>query len=130
VPFVRGGLWAQRIMYFSVDPGRSACLECNIQTRRLAPPREGVPDEVLVAGLDNVNRGIGPVASLMGSLVSMEALRYLTEFAPPLAAGRHRFVNLATGKEDEFAWQPWPECPVCPTAPTARRSAVKAHAVG
>jgi molybdopterin-synthase adenylyltransferase len=130
VPFVRGGLWARRVMYFSVDPGRSACLECDHEAGRLAPPREGVPDAVLVADLDGVNRGIGPVASMMGALVSMEALRYLTGFAPPLAAGRHCFMDLATGEENEAVWQRWPECPVCRSAPVARRSAAEARTGG
>jgi molybdopterin-synthase adenylyltransferase len=120
VPFVRGGMWPRRVVYFSVDPGRSACLECSRQAGRLAAPGGRIPGEVVVAGLDRVNRGIGPVASMVGALVSMEALRYLTGFAPPLAAGRHRFVDIATGEEEVAVWQPWPECPVCQSAPAAR----------
>jgi molybdopterin/thiamine biosynthesis adenylyltransferase len=127
VPFVRGGMWPRRIVYFSVDPGRSACLECNRQEGRLAAAAAGgIPGEVVVAGLDRVNRGIGPVASMVGALVSMEALRYLTGFAPPLAAGRHRFVDLATGEEEVAAWQPWPECPVCQSAPAPRQAPIGA----
>jgi molybdopterin/thiamine biosynthesis adenylyltransferase len=127
VPFVRGGMWPRRLVYFSVDPGRSACLECSRQASRLAPAAGGVPGEVVLAGLDRVNRGIGPVASMVGALVSMEALRYLTGFAAPIAAGRHRFVDLATGEEEVAAWQPWPECPVCQSAPAARDAPIGAR---
>jgi molybdopterin-synthase adenylyltransferase len=123
VPFVRGGMYARRVVYFSVDPGRSPCLECRHQAQLAAPSASGVPAEAQQAGLDRVNRGIGPVASMVGALVSMEALRYLTRFADPLAAGRHRFVDLATGEEEVVAWQPWPGCPVCEAVPAARRSA-------
>lgn len=127
VPFVRGGMWPRRIVYYSVDPGRSPCLECSRQPSRLAPAANGASAEVMLTGLDRVNRGIGPVASMVGSLVSMEALRYLTGFAPPIAAGRHRFVDLVTGEEEVAAWQPWPECPVCQSAPTTLRVPIGAH---
>lgn len=117
VPLVRGGMFAQRLGYWSVDPGRSACLACHEHELAAAAPEHGVALERLATGLDRVNRGIGPVASMVGALVAMEALRYLTGFAPPIAAGCQRFVDFATGDQERFAWTPWADCPVCATAP-------------
>jgi molybdopterin-synthase adenylyltransferase len=122
VPFVRGGMYAQRLAYLSVDPGRSACLACDQQELAATGPELGVTPERLATGLDRVNRGIGPVASMVGGLVAMEALRYLTRFAPPVAAGRQRFVDFATGDQETRVWTRWPGCPVCATAPAPRGS--------
>lgn len=129
VPFVRGGMFAQRLAYCSVDPGRSACLACHQHELAATAPGHGVTPERLASGLDRVNRGIGPVASMVGALVAMEALRYLTAFAPPIAAGCERSVDFATGDQETRVWTPWPGCPVCATAP-GRAPAVAAAAHG
>ena len=116
VPFIRGGMIARRLLYWSVDPGRSACLACQGHEQSLAGQADGVPADQQ-ADLQRINRGIGPVASMTGAMVAMEALRYLTGFAPPIAAGKMRFIDFATGAEEVKAWQRWPDCPVCRTAP-------------
>jgi molybdopterin/thiamine biosynthesis adenylyltransferase len=116
VPFIRGGMIARRLLYWSVDPGRSACLACQGHEQSLAGQADGVPPDQQ-ADLQRINRGIGPVASMTGAMVAMEALRYLTGFAPPIAAGKMRFIDFATGAEEVKAWQRWPDCPVCLTAP-------------
>lgn len=116
VPFVRGGMLLRRVSYWSVDPGRSGCRVC------LQHTASGDAGRIyrMRRALDPVNRGIGPAASTVGAAVAMEAVRYLTRFAEPIAAGRMRFVDCATGAEEVLSWQPWPECPVCATAPSAK----------
>jgi molybdopterin-synthase adenylyltransferase len=129
VPYVRGGMIARRLIYWSVDPGRSGCLAC----QEHQPGRTGEPDGITagrLAELQRVNRGIGPAASMTGALVAMEALRYLTGFAPPIAAGRARFVDFATGAEEVREWQRWPECPICVAAPRAASKPTGAAADG
>jgi molybdopterin-synthase adenylyltransferase len=108
-PFITGGMQVARGVYHSVDPGRSGCIGCLrvAEARALAelPP---------IAMPEPVNRGIGPVASMMGALVALEAVRYLTGFAPPVSAGRLWLVDLVTG-ESGVAWE-WtrePDCPAC-----------------
>lgn len=128
VPYVRGGMIAQRLAYWSVDPGRSPCLACHRHTLAAGGPERGVDAERRRAELERVNRGIGPVASMVGALVAMEALRYLTGFALPIAAGCERFVDFSTGDQEVQPWTRWPDCPVCQTHPAKSRvPAAAAH---
>jgi molybdopterin-synthase adenylyltransferase len=119
VPYVRGGVLPRSTAYWSVDPGRSPCMACHQHTSAERAAESEVRTE-LRADLDWVNRGIGPVASSVGAAVAMEALRYLTGFAEPIAAGCTRFTRCATGAEETVSWQYWPGCPVCATAPGGR----------
>ena len=120
VPFVTGGMQVGRGMYYSVLPGRSSCLACwrSAEVPTAAPDAPGTP-----AGRpERVNRGLGPVASLMGALIALEAVRYLTGFAPPVSAGKLWLVDFATGRSDVgYAWPRLPGCPVC--GPDARAGA-------
>jgi molybdopterin/thiamine biosynthesis adenylyltransferase len=116
LPFVRGGMLLRRVCYWSVDPGRSGCRACLQHTAGEDAGRV----YRMRRGLDPVNRGIGPVASMVGAAVAMEAVRYLTRFAEPIAAGRMRYIDCATGAEEIVPWEPWPDCPVCATAPAHR----------
>jgi hypothetical protein len=61
---------------------------------------------------------------MIGAAVAMEAVRYLTKFAEPIAAGCMRFIDCGTGAEEVVPWEPWPECPVCATAPAVRSTVV------
>ena len=115
VPFITGGMQVARGVYYSVLPGRSSCLACwrGAEARTAALPRYP----------ERVNRGIGPVASLMGALIALEAVRYLTGFAPPVSAGKLWLVDFATGQADVgYAWPRLPGCPVCGPAGRGTRA--------
>ena len=106
VPMIAGGMWVTRLICWSVWPGVSGCVRCY----------EPDGEERAAAGrvAPTTNRALGAMASLAGGLVGMEALRYLTGFAPPVSAGRLWTLDLITGAcgvEDE--WSPLPGCPVC-----------------
>jgi molybdopterin/thiamine biosynthesis adenylyltransferase len=107
VPFITGGMQVSRGMYYSVRPGHSACLAC----------WRGADDGPVAAPParpERVNRGIGPVASLVAALIGLEAVRYLTGFAPPVSAGKLWLVDFATGHADVgYAWPRLPDGPVC-----------------
>jgi molybdopterin/thiamine biosynthesis adenylyltransferase len=120
VPFIRGGLAYMQGLYWSVDPGRSACRHClELHRGRLEQDVDiklVTWDRVFTS--ERVNRGIGPVAQLLGSLVAMEALRYLTGIVCPVSAGTYRLVDFSG--DCSTSADPWPqdpECPVCATAP-------------
>ena len=91
----RAGVHAGAVLVRRPRPQRvPACLE------RL--PRHFVADVDLplvtwerVIATERVNRGIGPVAQLLGAVVAMEALRYLTRIVSPVAAGAYQLIDFA-----------------------------------
>ena len=120
VPFIRGGLAYMQGLYWSVDPGRSACRQC-LETHRM-DLANGFDRPVVtwerVLRSARVNRAIGPVAQLLGALVSMEALRYLTRVHPPVSAGCYRLVDFSgDGAMSSDPWPSDPNCPVCAASP-------------
>jgi molybdopterin/thiamine biosynthesis adenylyltransferase len=124
VPWVRGGMLGTELRYFSVDPGRSACRGPCLATGVAA--RDGAEvgqhaDAVgvrLSLGLPRANRAVGPAAALVGSLVAFEALRYLTGYEPPYAAGATVHVDIAGGCQQRR--EPWPADPGCGVCGPAR----------
>jgi molybdopterin/thiamine biosynthesis adenylyltransferase len=125
IPFVRGGIWVTEGVVWSVDPGRSGCLECaSRQALDDVDPAGEVATMLagrrLAATTPRTNRGIGPVAGLLGALGSFELLRFLTRFEPPAYAGNPLLIDFANGCA--MRRQPWrrhPDCPVC-RPPTTR----------
>jgi molybdopterin-synthase adenylyltransferase len=121
VPFIRGGLAYLQGLYWSVDPGVSACRQC-LEAYRAAEPerdeRARVVSWPLLLRQDSTNRATGPVAAILAGLVSMEALRYLTGFVPPVSAATYHLVNFTGACEiSTDAWPADPDCAVCATAP-------------
>jgi molybdopterin/thiamine biosynthesis adenylyltransferase len=123
IPFIRGGLSYTQGLYWSVDPGRSACRLC-LETYRAAQARD--VDAVLgawpaVMRAERPNRATGPIAQMLGALVAMEALRYLTELVPPVAAGTYQLVDFASDCAiSADAWPADPDCPLCAAARALR----------
>jgi molybdopterin/thiamine biosynthesis adenylyltransferase len=120
VPFIRGGLAYMQGLYWSVDPGRSACRQC-LELYRAGLGR-GVDLPLMtwerVLQSERVNRGIGPVAHMLGSLVAMEALRYLTGIVSPVSAGTYQLVDFSGDCSiSTDSWPQDPACMVCATAP-------------
>jgi molybdopterin/thiamine biosynthesis adenylyltransferase len=124
VPFITGGIGVTRGAYWSVAPGVSGCMACQRSSQRSLVDTD--PSK-------RVNRAIGPAAGLVGSLIALEAVRYLTGFAPPVSAGRVWAIDLATGQTDiALAWERRPDCPVCsgPSSPAALSAGVPAMIAG
>lgn len=120
VPLVGGGLVGPtQLMYCSVDPGRSACLRCDESDR--PDPNERTSAGVaqrLLRGWPQSNALIGPISMLLGSLVACEAVRYLTGFEPPRAAGTWVTLDLRSGLVP--VWRPiarLADCPACALIP-------------
>ncbi|MFI9554619.1 HesA/MoeB/ThiF family protein [Nonomuraea endophytica] len=119
IPLVGGGMGRTQLMYCSVDPGTSPCLLCDESDRPdPSSPTSGGVAQRLSQGLQLNNALIGPIAAQMGSLIAYEALRYLTGFEPPRAAGARVMLDLRTGLVP--VWEPFPtdpDCPACALAP-------------
>lgn len=124
IPLVGGGMQRTQFMYFSVDPGNSPCLLCDESDRPDPdePTSAGVAQR-LSRSLRFNNALIGPIAMQLGSLIAYEALRYLTGFEPPRAAGAQVVLDLQTGLVP--TWQPFALDPACPACAMARRTAVE-----
>lgn len=114
VPFVRGGMWVTSGTVWSVAPGVSACRACVPPN---AEPDSGDPDLAairLYRDGPRPNRGIGPVAGLLGAYGAFEVLRYLTGFEPPAYAGRPLIIDFAGGcATSRTEWPRNPACDVC-----------------
>lgn len=106
VPFITGGVGIARGAYYSVAPGQSGCLTC----LRAQEQQGGGP----IPHPDGIHRGISPVGGLIASLIGLEALRYLSGFAPPVSAGCYWQVDIASGRtEVALSWARREDCPVC-----------------
>jgi molybdopterin/thiamine biosynthesis adenylyltransferase len=128
IPWVRGGMTGSQLIYFSVDPGRSGCYECRVHAygdgkgiaSTVLPPA-AVTAQRLSARIPRVNRANGPSAALIGSLVAFEALRYLTGYEPPYAAGAEVLLDVsAGGAQRREPWPRNPDCALCAAAAVAR----------
>ncbi|MEO6501875.1 MAG: ThiF family adenylyltransferase [Jatrophihabitantaceae bacterium] len=130
VPFVRGGMTVTEGVIWSVQPGHSACFACPTDSDGSAG--RGANSVLHQQSVARINRGAGPVATLLGSLVSFEILRFLTGFTAPRYAGATVVVDLAgdcgltiTARSRQ------PDCPVCGLdLPAQEPGAVSAMAAG
>ena len=135
VPYVRGGMWVTQGLVWSVDPGVSACRACPPDSPAragsggtgdtgAAATDVGGDDELASVALyrrkPRTNRGIGPVAGLLGALCAFEVLRYLTRFEPPAYAGRTVWIDFAAGCAVRVG-EPVPRDPTCPVCGDAAR---------
>ncbi|PRX90747.1 HesA/MoeB/ThiF family protein [Allonocardiopsis opalescens] len=119
LPLVAGRMDHSRLSYYSVDPGRSACLNCAASEDLDPVEHDSAWIATRLAGdLQPADGLIAPLAQHIGSLIACEALRYLTGFESPRAAGSYVHVDLRAGLVPE--WAPFPRdpgCPVCAMAP-------------
>jgi len=123
VPFIRAGLAYVQGLYWSVDPGRSACRYClELHRNRLATSVDfDVAASTVVLQAPSINRGIGPVAQVLGGLTALEAMRYLTRMTEPISAGSYRLIDFDRFCDTEAdPWPADPTCPVCAGAPRRR----------
>jgi molybdopterin-synthase adenylyltransferase len=123
VPFVRGGLGHLQGVYWSVDPGRSACRQCLDSYRTRVAAEDEVQAWRPVIERETFNRGIGPVATMLGALMAMEALRYLTGIRAPVAAGTYQLIDFSSDCHiSTDGWPRDPHCPVCAGVAPGRRA--------
>ncbi|MEV0385420.1 ThiF family adenylyltransferase [Nonomuraea sp. NPDC050643] len=112
LPLVVGGATRSEITYCSVDPGRTPCVQCDENNH---PAGAGGFAERARGRLTARTALIGPPALQIGSLIAYEALRYLTRFEEPRAAGALITLDPSNGMVQEHRpFTPDPGCPVCP----------------
>lgn len=131
VPYVQGGFGRREAMYFSVDPGHGPCRACSEHNRPPNPVERATAagaDNSLLARFFGANAGVGPAVRLLSALLAVEAMRYLTGFATPIARGIEWSFDLETGVQDTRAWEAWPDCEICAKAPAAQTRANQGRA--
>ena len=106
IPSLYGGFFFSKGRYESVWPGQSGCLGCLVLGERFA--------------LEPINRATGPSVSIVGGLMALEAVRYLTGYTQPVSAARSWIVDFTTGEVSESVhWGRSPHCPVCAPQPSS-----------
>lgn len=104
----------------TVRGGRSACYQC-FKQRLLSNTPFPAEDAAYESALDHPSVTITipnwpPFTTAVGSWVSMEAIRLVTRFVPPLTLGQVWFLHALTGQcEAARVWK-LPRCPVCSRA--------------
>jgi molybdopterin-synthase adenylyltransferase len=116
IRYVFGGGRPFSVMYWSVTPGLSACRGCMVRNGQDGDQVRIARLERLMGGQIPANVGTGPVITLVGGLMAVEAMRHLTGFTPPIAAGRLRVMDLVSGAEEITEWTRHPDCPRCRAA--------------
>lgn len=122
VVHIGGGMAGTRLSYYSVNPGISACCNCDALAVQESEGQAdcGYSPTRMRELLALANPGIGPFASLLGSLVAVEALRYLTRFAPPITAGAPHMIDIADGAQPVVTrWAKRKDCTICLRVATA-----------
>jgi len=115
VPLVTGGLDTQRLVYFTIIPGQTGCIEC----WRLGVFRTDQVSATLLAEkrerqIGGDNAAFVPLVTMTTGLLIGETVRLLTGIAPPVAAGRlmqMRFDDYEATEHER--WERLPDCPIC-----------------
>jgi molybdopterin/thiamine biosynthesis adenylyltransferase len=126
VPYVRAGMTVTQGVVRSVLPRVSGCFACRQLHIEETAEELATATDRLHRRRPRTNRGIGPVAGLLGALTAFEILRILTGFDRPAYAGRDLVIDFADACTTQyFEWRRHPACRVCrePEAPaTLHRS--------
>jgi molybdopterin-synthase adenylyltransferase len=117
VPFASASFGPTGGLVYSVDPGQSACVACVTSGSVATQDADAVR---LVYERPYATRCIPPVSALLGSLLVLEVLRYVTGYEPPAYAGQPMRIDVtAGGAMHRLTWRRNQSCIVCRDA--ARR---------
>jgi molybdopterin/thiamine biosynthesis adenylyltransferase len=125
VPWAWGsnsGLTAQMGM---LHPGRTACLECQERTDRARHPWYDAAQrwEREVLGERDVNPCIAPVSMMLGGMLALDVVFFLTRATPPASCGATLSVDLPSGERERRAVETHPDCATCARAAAPERAA-------
>ncbi|MDG4857110.1 ThiF family adenylyltransferase [Streptomyces sp. T-3] len=121
VPWVRGGNTGLTVSMFLHDPGRTPCFACVQRTTHEELPWYAEASRYMTEHLatGTFNPCTAPVAGLLGSMVALDVVKYLTKVADPAALGRRLMVDLARMEVSYSEEKPRrSDCPVCGHLPT------------
>lgn len=115
IPLLNGGLDVQRAVYYTMIPGITGCVECwRLQVQQQDPISSGLLEEKQRLQVGGENAAFVPLVTLIGGLMLSEFIRYTTQIAPLVAAGRLmeiRFDSMEMRQSE--TWERSTNCPVC-----------------
>jgi molybdopterin/thiamine biosynthesis adenylyltransferase len=115
VPYIAGGLFHSTLAYWSVQPGTTPCRRCLDLHQRDEERARSTTSEVRISEAAQVNRATGPVVQLAAGLLGLEAMRYILQTEPPVAAATYQVVELADGMHTSRSpWTRHDSCELCP----------------
>ena len=122
IAFICGGLsYTQVCTGRSTGPERVPAVPGNLPCRPGSRRRRRPERLARRHRAERPNRATGPIAQMLGALVAMEALRYLTGLVPPLSPGTYQLVDFASDCAiSSDAWPADRDCPLCTSARALR----------
>jgi bacteriocin biosynthesis cyclodehydratase domain-containing protein len=97
-------------------PGRTACHACQETATREEFPLAEELDAFRRTRAVPIAATLGPASGLIGSVLSMEALHWLTGLAEPATLGTSLAIDIQTLEVRREAIARRPDCPVCGSA--------------
>lgn len=115
VALLNGGLDVQRGVYYTIIPGVTGCVECwKLQVQQEDPISNALIDEKRRLQIGGENAAFVPLVTLVGGLMLSEFVRYTTQMAPLVSAGRLMEIRFASMEMRQVEqWRRLATCPVC-----------------
>jgi molybdopterin/thiamine biosynthesis adenylyltransferase len=111
VPFACASFGEAGALIYSVDPGHSACLACVTSGSAATQDAHAIR---VVYERPHAAHCIPPVSGMLGSLLVLEVLRYVTAYEPPAYAGQPMRIDMtAGGAMHRLTWRRSQLCTVC-----------------
>jgi molybdopterin/thiamine biosynthesis adenylyltransferase len=111
VPLASAVVGQSGALVYSVDAGRTACVACMTAGAAVTQDPRAVR---LASERPNPAHLIPPMYGMLGSLVALEVLRYVTGYEPPAYADHPTHVELtAGGAMTRLTWRRNSSCAVC-----------------
>jgi hypothetical protein len=112
-------------MYYTVIPGVTGCVECwRLQVLQQDPISSGLLEERRRLQISGDNAAFVPLVTLVGGLMLSEFVRFTTQIAPLVAAGRLIEIRFASTEiRQAEQWKKLDNCPICGGVLPGERSA-------
>lgn len=130
IPLITGGLETQRVIYYTVVPGQTGCVECwRSRVLRDDKVSGALLEEKRERRIGGDNAAFCPLVTATTALLLSELTRLVTGIAPLTAAGRlmeMRFDDFVLGEAER--WERDADCPICGSPSETRLTAAAAVA--
>jgi bacteriocin biosynthesis cyclodehydratase domain-containing protein len=125
VPWAWGANAGLTVQMGLLHPGRTGCFECQDRFNRANHPsyEEARRWEIEVLGEVDVNPCIAPVSMMLGGMLALDVVYFLSRATPPASYGTTTSVDLRTFESRSRAVPRRDDCTTC-TAAAARRPEV------